>query len=171
MAFGANPLAKYCSLVLSVYTNSGDLYTLWEELLWAGFSFSHSKQRPYPDPLRPKMAARCLRQARWKLLQSQWWLEVMVTSSLLLHLSPLLATNTHTELKWKNFKRQSCQSYKWEFLVIPLAVYQYCWNHAKVEKCFLFVIRLKKALTKLWCWMIQYPDKYKSWPIVAPSYC
>lgn len=55
VALRANLLQKFG--VFSIHTNSGDT---WEEYLCASSSFSHSKQRPYPNPLRPKMAARCL---------------------------------------------------------------------------------------------------------------
>lgn len=113
------------------------------------------------------MAARCLQWARWKLLQSQWWLEVMVTGSLLLHLSPLLATDAHTGLKWKNVKMRACQGHKWEFLAMLLAVCQYCSSCAKAQVFFLFLSSGWMGMDRL---MVVIPDlvldDYKIWYIV-----
>lgn len=66
------------------------------------FIFSHHQQRPHPNPVEPRWLPGVSMWVWWKPLQSGWWLEVTVMSSLQLHPSPPLATDTGTGLKWKN---------------------------------------------------------------------
>lgn len=88
VAFSANLLQK--TGIKTVETHGRSIYVL--------VSHFHTVNRgPILIPLDPRWLPGVFRYARWKLLTSQWWLEVMVTSFLLLlllHLSPLLATDT-----------------------------------------------------------------------------